>query len=60
MLNKQNKKLERRGFNLNIKSILKIHIKNMYQLKKIRKKKRRLGFVGPDVCMLQFFFLNKV
>jgi hypothetical protein len=34
MLNKQNKKLERRGANLNVKSILKINIKNMYQLKK--------------------------
>jgi hypothetical protein len=34
MLNKQNKKLEMRGANLNVKSILKIHIKNMYQLKK--------------------------
>jgi hypothetical protein len=31
MLNKKNKKLERRGVNLNITSILKIHIKNMYQ-----------------------------
>jgi hypothetical protein len=43
MLNKQNKKLEMRGANLNVKSILKINIKNMYQLKKIKLEKRKRG-----------------
>ena len=61
MLNKQNKKLERRCANLNVKSILKINIKNMYQLKKIKleKRRKRLGSVAPNMYMLHFF-LKKI